>query len=244
MRLWLSLAVGTALLGTVVLPGPVLAQQKTVKACADEWRANKAEHQAKGVTERAYVTQCRAGAAAVKRGTDPVATPRTVPAAAPETQKTVKACQTEWRDNKAAYQAAKITEKAYVDKCRAGETVALPSAPAAKPAQAPTPSATAPAPTAPAPAPSAAAPARVPAGRTPAPTATTAPTAANQFQTEAQAKSHCPSDMVVWANIGSKIYHFSGHKSYGTTKQGAYMCEKDATAQGIRASKTEKRPSS
>ena len=41
----------------------------------------------------------------------------------------------------------------------------------------------------------------------------------------------------------SKIYHFAGHKRYGTTKAGAYMCEKEATAQGFRASKTEKRPS-
>jgi hypothetical protein len=44
-------------------------------------------------------------------------------------------------------------------------------------------------------------------------------------------------------NLASKIYHFAGHKSYGTTKAGAYMCEKEATAQGFRASKTEKRPS-
>ena len=44
-------------------------------------------------------------------------------------------------------------------------------------------------------------------------------------------------------NLTSKVYHFAGHKSYGTTKAGAYMCEKEATAQGFRASKTEKRPS-
>jgi hypothetical protein len=44
-------------------------------------------------------------------------------------------------------------------------------------------------------------------------------------------------------NLTSKIYHFAGHKSYGTTKAGVYMCEKEATAQGFRASKTEKRPS-
>src|SRR5580704_3747658 len=29
----------------------------------------------------------------------------------------------------------------------------------------------------------------------------------------------------------------------GNTKEGAYMCEKDAISQGMRASKTEKRPS-
>lgn len=46
-----------------------------------------------------------------------------------------------------------------------------------------------------------------------------------------QAKSHCSGgDIVVWANLDSKIYHFSGHRDYGHTKEGAYMCEKDALA--------------
>ena len=76
----------------------------------------------------------------------------------------------------------------------------------------------------------------------PSQTAATPPTGANQFETEAQAKSHCPSDLVVWANTSSKVFHFAGYKSYGTTKSGAYMCEKEATTQGFRASKTEKRP--
>ena len=49
-------------------------------------------------------------------------------------------------------------------------------------------------------------------------------------------------DTVVWANLGSKIYHFSGHKDYGNTKTGAYMCEKDTAAAGIRAAKNEKHP--
>src|ERR1700748_3564113 len=39
------------------------AQQKTVKACEDEWRANKADNQAKGITQKAYVAQCRAAGA-------------------------------------------------------------------------------------------------------------------------------------------------------------------------------------
>jgi hypothetical protein len=145
-------------------------------------------------------------------------------------QKTVKACQDEWRANRAANQAAGITEKAYVDKCRAGDTVA-PAAPAAAPAK---PAATAPAP---------AAPATPPPTRASAPAAPTVSTGANQFANEGQAKSHCTgNDIVVWANLDSKIYHFSGHKDYGHTKQGAYMCEKDALGQGIRAAKNEKHP--
>jgi hypothetical protein len=62
------------------------------------------------------------------------------------------------------------------------------------------------------------------------------------FQTVAQANAHCPSDTVVWVNLVSKIYHFAGYKNYGNTKRGAYMCEKEATSQGFRASKTEKHP--
>jgi hypothetical protein len=38
------------------------------------------------------------------------------------------------------------------------------------------------------------------------------------------------------------IYHFSGNKAYGKTKTGAYMCEQDATSQGIWAAKNEKHP--
>jgi hypothetical protein len=230
-----------ALFGLAASPSPMLAQQKTVKACQDEWRANKADNQAKGITEKAYVAQCRAGGPSAQPAQAPAATPAPIPSAAtPAPKKTVKACQDEWRANKAAYQAARVTENAYVDKCRAGEAVALPTTPAATPPPAPTTAAPAPAPTTAAPAP---APPSTPAVR-PSPTVA-APNAAGvgQFQTEAQAKSHCPADLVVWGNLPSKIYHFAGHKSYGTTKSGAYMCEKEATAQGFRASKIEKRPS-
>ena len=47
---------------------------------------------------------------------------------------------------------------------------------------------------------------------------------------------------VVWANLDSKIYHFSGNKNYGNTKSGAYMCEKETAAAGVRAAKNEKHP--
>jgi hypothetical protein len=147
-------------------------------------------------------------------------------------QKTVKACQTEWQANKTNNQAKGITEKAYIDQCRSGGVTMQPAA---------TPAAAKPAPivAAPAPAPKPTAP--TPAVK-PAPAAATAPAGGNEFSSEAQAKARCPADTVVWANLKSKIYHFSGHKDYGTTKEGAYMCEKDATGQGIRAAKNEKHP--
>ena len=139
--------------------GSALAQQKTAKECSAEWRANKADNQAKGITERAYVTQCRAGS------------PASSTTAAP---------------------APTIAQ---------GGTASPPRSSAAS------------------------------------------PTGTNQFAGEDQARTHCPGDTVVWVNLGSKIYHYRGYKDYGTTKKGAYMCEKDAAAQGNRASKTEKHPS-
>src|ERR1019366_4870546 len=137
-------------------------------------------------------------------------------------QKTEKACQEEWRANKAENQAAKITEKAYVAKCRgtaAKPEAAKPDA-AKKPAAAPTKKeATAPtvpharqakpnagkkpAPPPPKPEPPAATAPRPPPAQAPAPAATKSesakpatamPTGKNQFTTEAQAKARCPTD--------------------------------------------------
>ncbi|HEY6024760.1 MAG TPA: hypothetical protein VIV34_11375, partial [Pseudolabrys sp.] len=122
--------------------------------------------------------------------------------------------------------------KAYVAQCRAGTTTAQPAPAPAAPPPPERRTTTAPAPASPPPARSA----------TQAPPAATAPTGANQYSTETQAKLRCALGTVVWANLDSKIYHFSGYKDYGTTKTGAYMCERDATSQGMRAAKNEKHP--
>ena len=66
--------------------------------------------------------------------------------------------------------------------------------------------------------------------------------AGGQFKTEAEAKTSCPTDSVVWVNLRSKVYHTSDSKSYGKTKSGAYMCEKESTAAGFRAPKGAKKP--
>ena len=168
-------------------------------------------------------------------------------------QKTAKDCIAEWRADKAGMQARGTTEKAYVEQCKAGGT--MPSATTA-PAPKPTAAAPAPAPSRPAPTATEAAPA--PAPQRPAPTTTAAPAPApaqqpsaskggptleaGQFADEASAKARCPTDTMVWVNLPSKVYHFAGTKSYGTTKRGAYMCEKEAIAGENRASKTEKHP--
>jgi hypothetical protein len=206
--------------------------QKTAKACRAEWRANKAANQANGVTEKAYVDQCRGGATTAQTNSAPFSPAPT--AAAPQTatgQKTAKACRDEWRANKAANQANGVTEKAYVDQCRGGTTPAQTTA--APPPPSPAPTAAAPA-SGPAPAPTS-------SGRS-APTTAAHPTGANEFSTEAEAKAHCPFDTVVWVNLKSKVYHFSGTRYYGETKSGAYMCERDSLADGMRAAKNETHP--
>jgi hypothetical protein len=106
--------------------------------------------------------------------------------------------------------------------CRVGATAAQP----------PPPTPTAQTPTAAPPAPS-------PGKPAPVPTASAAPAGLNQFSTEADAKGHCPPDTVVWVNLRSKIYHYAGHKTYGNTKDGAYMCERDTTAGDVIAAPSE-----
>ncbi len=151
----------------------------------------------------------------------------------------MKQCGDEWKAAKAAGTTNGQTWQEFLKACKAQKAGA--AAPAAAPA--PTPAAT------PAPAPAAAAPAAAPtpAAAAPAPvkpkpkkTAAAATPAAGEFAAEAEAKAHCPSDTVVWVNTKSQKYHYAGHKSYGTTKQGAYMCEADAKAAGDVAAKGEK----
>src|SRR5580698_5862221 len=174
----IAVVICSAVLVLMTVSSHAVAQQKTAAACRDEWRANKAANQANGVTEKAYVAQCRGGAAPAQTTAAPAAPPAPAPSAAPATS--------------------------------------------------------APAPTASAP-PSRSVP-------TPAPTAGSAPNpgnpvGANQFSTEAQAKYRCPTGTVVWVNLKSKVYHFSGTRFYGNTEHGAYMCESDTSAEGMRAAK-------
>jgi len=63
MRRQIATALCSAALGAIALSASSLAvaQQKTAKVCAEEWQADKATNQANGITEKAYVAQCRAG---------------------------------------------------------------------------------------------------------------------------------------------------------------------------------------
>jgi hypothetical protein len=142
---------------------------------------------------------------------------------APAQQKTARQCDQEWRANKAAIHASGKTKKEFVAQCRAGQTAA------AAPMQ-----------QTPAPAPTYSQQPTTQPTTTARSRQTTSPTGANQFSTEVAARAHCPNDTVVWANLGSKIYHFSGTPDYGRTKRGAYMCERETA--GFRAAKNEKHP--
>src|ERR1700730_4980967 len=115
---------------------------KTAKECTEEWRADKAGMQARGVTEKAYVEQCKGGAE------PPAAAPAAKPAetaspAAPRQttatgSKTAKDCTAEWRADKAGMQARGVAEKAYVEQCR-GVTAPAASTPAPTPSAATSP---------------------------------------------------------------------------------------------------------
>ena len=50
----------------------------------------------------------------------------------------------------------------------------------------------------------------------------------------APAASTCPADTVVWVNTRSGVYHMPGMTWFGRTKEGTYMCRKDADRAGHR----------
>jgi plastocyanin len=147
---------------------------------------------------------------------------------AAQAQSIMKQCGDEWKAAKANNTTNGATWPQFLKQCRAEKEGAAAPAPAPAAAPAPAPAA------APAPAP---APTYQPK---PKPMQAARPTGAGQFSSEAEAKARCPGDTVVWINTKGKshTYHYSGTRWYGTTKQGAYMCEADAGAAGYHASKS------
>ena len=96
---------------------------KTAKDCTAEWRAEQCKV---GATPAASVPPPKPSAA-----TPP---PPAAPSASTSTSsslKTPKECTAEWRADKAGMQARGVTEKAYVEQCRAGG--ATPSATGSEP---------------------------------------------------------------------------------------------------------------
>ena len=152
--------------------------------------------------------------------------------------KTVRECDDEYAANKSAIKASGQTKRDFVTACRSGNE-SIPTATIAPSAPAAAPSYNAPAPanygSAPVPAP-AQAPAEPPYSSLPTSMSTA------EFASDQQARTHCPSDIVVWVNTRSRVYHFAGTHNYGHTKEGAYMCEVDAKAAGDRAAMNESHP--
>jgi hypothetical protein len=148
-----------------------------------------------------------------------------------QAQSVMKQCGDDWKAAKANNATNGLTWPQFLKQCRVGkEGAAAPAAaPAAVPVSAPAP---APAPIAPAPAPT--------YQPKPKPVQAARPTGAGQFASEAEAKGRCLGSTVVWVNTKGKshTYHYAGSRWYGTTKQGAYMCEADAGAAGYHPSKS------
>lgn len=151
-------------------------------------------------------------------------------AAPAHAESVMKECGTEWKTAKTNNTTNGQSWQDFLKDCKARHATSAAASPAPAPAATPAPAPAAPAPVAPAPKPTPTHMAKV----------TPAATGAGEFTSEAEAKGHCPTDTVVWVNTKSHKYHYAGHRSYGTTKQGAYMCEADAKTSGDVAAKGEK----
>jgi hypothetical protein len=47
----------------------------------------------------------------------------------------------------------------------------------------------------------------------------------------------CPGDQVVWVNINSGVYHYPDERYFGSTKNGKFICEKDALREDDRSTR-------
>lgn len=64
-----------------------------------------------------------------------------------------------------------------------------------------------------------------------------ASTEQTHFDDPETAQAKCPSDIVVWVNTRSGVFHMPGTRWYGRTEYGTYACEVDAISEGDRESR-------
>ena len=76
----------------------------------------------------------------------------------------------------------------------------------------------------------------------PSPATPSQPAPASQAKTYSSASQGNPGPGMVWVNLGSGVYHYSGSRYYGKTNNGKYMSEDDAIKAGYHAAKNEKKP--
>ena len=60
-----------------------------------------------------------------------------------------------------------------------------------------------------------------------------APAVLTAFQTEQQAQTHFPKDIVVWLDAQSGTYYLKGSGSYGRAGAGRYVCRGEADGAGM-----------
>ena len=60
----------------------------------------------------------------------------------------------------------------------------------------------------------------------------------HEYKTSSGAQRHCPNDTVVWLNTDTNVYHAKSDRYYHKTKNGAFVCEKEAIKAGARPSAT------
>ena len=239
-----------AAIASLPFAGSTAANAESVmRTCATEWKKAEAAGTTGGQTWPQFLAQCRTsqGPAAATPAPAPASQSgslfpwwgQTAPAAAPASnaggptahQSVMRLCASRWKDAKAAGTTGGQTWPQFLAQCRAsqGSVATAPSggfAPAPAPAPASQPGSLFPWQRPAAPAPNVGAPAAARAG---------------DYATELQARAQCPSDTVVWANISTRVYHYSGTRYYGHTRRGAYMCEAQARADGYRASRSRER---
>jgi hypothetical protein len=229
--------------------------ESVMRACASEWKQAQAGGTTGSQAWPQFLAQCRTRQGAA-------APPMAAPAPAPQSgslfpwsqpsapaspaasdvgapaagQSVMRLCASQWKDAKAAGTTAGQTWPQFLSQCRARQTTTASSSGGFVPAPAP----------APAPASQSgslfpwwqqSAPSSAPASNVGAPPALQA----GQNTTELAARARCPTDTVVWVNMPTRIYHYSGTRYYGHTLKGGYMCEADARSAGYRAARNRQR---